>query len=218
MRRVYSFLAVAILLGACGSEEPQVNNDLPGATPAETPADTPEPTDHMYAVITTNKGVIKLELEFEKTPLTVANFVGLAEGTFKNTAKPEGVPYYDGIVFHRVIANFMIQTGDPQGTGMGDPGYKFRDEIHPELRHTGAGILSMANAGPGTNGSQFFITHKATPHLDGKHTVFGHVVEGMDVVNLIAQGDQMTTVRIIREGPKAEAFNTGEVFQKLVNQ
>ncbi len=163
----------------------------------------------MYAKFKTSKGEILLKLEFQKCPMTVCNFVSLAEGTMDNTAKAKGTPFYDGLKFHRVIDNFMIQGGDPAGNGTGGPGYKFEDEIDPSLKHTGPGILSMANAGPGTNGSQFFITHVATAWLDGKHTVFGSVVTGMEVVNAIKQDDMIESVKIIRVGKDAEAFKTG---------
>ena len=163
----------------------------------------------------TSKGTILLELEMERTPLTVANFVGLAEGKLDNLAVPPGTPYYNGLTFHRVIDQFMIQGGDPYGDGRGGPGYQFRDEFHPELRHSGPGILSMANAGPGTNGSQFFITHVPTDWLDGRHTVFGKVVEGQDVVNAIAQGDTIDEVEIIRTGERAEAFDAVKTFNEL---
>jgi len=167
----------------------------------------------LYAKIHTSKGAILLNLEFEKTPGTVGNFVALAEGQLENSAKAQGTPYYDGLKFHRVIPDFMIQGGCPQGSGTGNPGYKFDDEIHEDLKHDGPGVLSMANAGPGTNGSQFFITHVETPWLDGKHTVFGKVVEGQDVVNAIAQGDLMDKVEILREGAAAEQFNAVEAFR-----
>ena len=137
------------------------------------------------ATIETNRGTIRLKLYADETPNTVANFVKLAKQGF-----------YDGLKFHRVIAGFMIQTGCPEGTGRGGPGYKFDDEFHPSLKHDGPGVLSMANAGPNTNGSQFFITHVATPHLDGKHSVFGRVLDGQDVVDAIQQGDRMERVTI----------------------
>ncbi len=167
----------------------------------------------LYAKFNTTKGAILVNLEFEKTPGTVGNFVALAEGNLENSAKPQGEKYYDGLKFHRVIPDFMIQGGCPQGTGTGNPGYKFDDEIHPDLKHSGPGILSMANAGPGTNGSQFFITHVETAWLDGKHTVFGNVVEGQDIVDTIAQGDAIETLEIVRVGAEAEAFNAVEAFR-----
>ncbi|MGB1269143.1 MAG: peptidylprolyl isomerase [Flavobacteriaceae bacterium] len=173
----------------------------------------PDLEDGMYAEFTTNKGTIICALEFEKTPVTVANFVSLAEGT--NTEVSEDFKekkYYDGLKFHRVLADFMIQGGCPLGTGTGDPGYKFKDEFDPSLTHDRAGILSMANSGPKTNGSQFFITHKDTPWLDNKHTVFGHVVKGQDVVDSIAQDDQIQTVKIIRKGSAAKKFDAAKIF------
>lgn len=169
----------------------------------------------IYAQIHTAKGDILLRLTYEKTPATVANFVALAEGKMKNNAKAVGVPFYDGLKFHRVIADFMIQGGCPLGTGTGTPGYRFDDEFHPDLKHDRAGILSMANAGPGTNGSQFFITHRATPHLDNKHTVFGYVVEGQNVVDSIAQNDKIESVKIIRVGKEAQEWDALAAFQKF---
>ena len=166
----------------------------------------------IYAKISISKGEITIKLEHEKTPMTVANFVGLAEGTVDNTAKDAGVPYYDGMTFHRVIADFMVQGGDPTGTGAGGPGYQFEDEIHPDLSHNRPGTLSMANSGPASNGSQFFITHGATDWLDGKHTVFGYVTEGQNVVDSVEQDDVMTKVEILRVGAEATSWNAGELF------
>lgn len=171
-------------------------------------------TDGLYAELVTNKGTILLKLEFEKTPMTVANFVGLAEGKIENKAKSTGTPFYDGLKFHRVIPDFMIQGGDPQGNGTGGPGYSFQDEIDASLKHNKPGILSMANSGPATNGSQFFITHKETPWLDGKHAVFGNVVQGQEVVNAIAQDDVIEKVNILRKGKAAEAFDAPKVFKE----
>lgn len=168
--------------------------------------------DGLYAEIETSRGTIIVELEYKKTPITVANFITLAEGKNPFVSQDfRGKPFYNELRFHRVIADFMIQTGDPLGNGSGDAGYKFIDEF-TDLKHDKPGILSMANSGPKTNSSQFFITHVATPWLDGKHSVFGHVVEGMDVVNAITQGDLMKTVTIIRKGEKVKKFDAVKVF------
>lgn len=172
--------------------------------------------DGIYAVFNTSKGEIVLTLEYKKVPMTVANFVALSEGNMVHGDITVSKPFYDGLKFHRVIKDFMIQGGDPNGNGSGSPGYKFPDEIDTSLKHTGPGILSMANSGPNTNGSQFFITHKATPWLDGKHAVFGHVVKGQDVVDAIAQGDEMTTVKIVRVGADAEAWDAVKTFNDKI--
>ena len=171
----------------------------------------------IYAKLNTSKGEILVKLTHDKTPGTVGNFVALAEGKLKNTAKSVGEPYYDGLKFHRVIPDFMIQGGCPLGTGTGDPGYKFDDEFHPELTHDAPGVLSMANAGPGTNGSQFFITHVPTPWLDNKHTVFGHVTKGQEVVNAIAKSDTIESLKVVRIGIEAEKWDALEAFKTFEN-
>ena len=171
--------------------------------------------DGLYAKIETNKGTIIVQLDYEKAPITVANFVTLAEGKneFITNENLKNKPFYDGLKFHRVIADFMIQTGDPLGTGSGDAGYKFKDEI-TDMRFDKGGVLAMANGGPATNSSQFFITHVETPWLDGKHTIFGHVVEnGMEVVNKILQDDFIKTITIIRNGEAAKKFDAVKTFR-----
>ena len=173
--------------------------------------------DGIYAHIKTNKGEIIVELAYEKVPLTVINFIALSEGSKRSNKEP-GKPFYNGITFHRVIDNFMIQGGDPQGDGRGGPGYQFVDEFS-DLKHDQPGVLSMANSGPNTNGSQFFITHVPTPWLDGKHSVFGLVAEGMNVVNSIEQGDIIESISIKRIGDQASQFIADEAsFQEQINK
>jgi FKBP-type peptidyl-prolyl cis-trans isomerase len=167
----------------------------------------------IYAKFNTAKGTILVKLTHDITPGTVGNFVGLAEGQLENSARPMGKPYYDGLKFHRVIPDFMIQGGCPKGQGTGGPGYNFDDEFHPSLKHDKPGVLSMANAGPGTNGSQFFITHIPTNWLDGKHTVFGHVIEGQDVVDAVSGDDALESIEIIRVGDEAKNWNAIEAFR-----
>jgi peptidyl-prolyl cis-trans isomerase A (cyclophilin A) len=169
----------------------------------------------IYAKFNTSKGSILVKLAHELAPGTVGNFVALAEGNMENKVKPQGQKFYDGLTFHRVIPDFMIQGGCPKGTGTGDPGYKFDDEFHPSLKHDRPGVLAMANSGPASNGSQFYITHVPTSWLDNKHTVFGHVIEGQDVVDAVAQGDNLDAVEIIRVGEEAEKFNAIEAFIAL---
>ena len=181
--------------------------------------------DGLFADIETTQGNIIVKLNYKETPVTVANFVTLAEG--KNTfvkAEYKGKPFYNGTIFHRVIKDFMIQGGDPTGTGMGEPGYRFEDEIVPTLKHDKKGILSMANAGPATNGSQFFITQVPTPHLDGRHTVFGETVKGLEVIDAIANTKtvmndkpekdiKINKITIIANGKDAKSFNAVKVFE-----
>lgn len=180
--------------------------------------------DGLYANIQTTKGNLIVKFEDKKSPVTVANFVGLAEGKIDNKSKAKGVPFYDGTIFHRVIKDFMIQGGDPQGTGMGDPGYKFEDEKN-DLKHTGKGILSMANSGPNTNGSQFFITEVATPWLDGRHTIFGEVVKGTETIDAIAaveKGAQdkpktdivLEKVSIFSKGDEYKGYDAAKTFNE----
>jgi peptidylprolyl isomerase len=194
MKKLFlAFFAVSLALTSCKDEK----SDL---------------SDGLYAEINTDKGKILLELEYRKAPVTVANFVSLAEG--KNpfvSNEYKGKHFYDGLTFHRVVENFMIQGGDPLGNGSGGPGYKFSDEF-TELGHDRAGTLSMANAGPGTNGSQFFITHRPTEDLNGRHSVFGYVVTGQDVVDSIAMGDKIESVKIIRVGEAAKRFDAVKTF------
>ncbi|MEY4431935.1 MAG: hypothetical protein RLZZ44_65 [Bacteroidota bacterium] len=191
----------------------KLKKGLPAQKPAIAQMVNTKTNEGIFANVVTNKGTIVIQLEYQKTPVTVANFISLAEGKnpFVTNEKLKGKPFYDGLTFHRVIKDFMIQGGDPEGNGTGGPGYSFKDEF-TDLKHNKGGILSMANSGPATNGSQFFITHKETPWLDGVHTVFGHVTVGMDVVNKIEQNDVITKVTIVRKGVLATKFNATKVF------
>ena len=185
-----TLLAGVALLAGCAEEYPDLD-------------------DGLYAELETTRGTILIELAYDKAPLTVTNFVGLAEGTIDSSAA-EGDPFYDGLTFHRVVEDFVIQTGDPDGDGSGGPGYRFPNEIAPSLSHGSAGIVSMANSGPDTNGSQFFITKGPAPWLDGQYSIFGEVVEGQDVVDSIQEDDTLETVEIIRKGEAAADFETGQ--------
>ena len=189
--QILSLTALLTLFAGCGNTDSNTPAK-PGTTPMGSSSSTPKPaTAHQQVsdidiVVITNRGQIEATLFARKTPMTVANFLNLAQRG-----------YYAGLTFHRVVPNFMIQGGDPEGTGRGGPGYQFPDEIHPRLSHSGAGIFSMANSGPNTNGSQFFITHTATTWLNGRHTVFGRVTKGQDVVNAIRQGDIIQKIEIL---------------------
>lgn len=215
------------MLFSCNANSNKSNDAPPAATaPAapSTPALAPtsdnpnwKTTPGLYAVISTAKGDIVCELEFQKAPVTVASFVGLAEGKIKNTFRKPGQPYFDGLTFHRVEPNFVIQGGDPAGNGSGGPGYQFNNEVSQDLKHDRAGTLAMANAGPNTNGSQFYITLTATPALDGHYSVFGYVVQGMNVVQQVAKGEVMNSVKIVRVGADATAFDAAKTFEGKAN-
>ena len=215
MSKITIITLTLFILGCSGTEvKDSSENETKQVNKTESNQKKSDDGDHMYAIISTNKGDIKIELAYEVTPLTAANFVALAEGDMPNPYKEIGEPYFDGLTFHRVIPDFMIQGGDPLGTGSGNPGYSFKDEF-TYLKHDRPGTLSMANSGPATNGSQFFITHKATPWLNGKHTVFGYVVKGMPVVNKIEKGDTIEHIEILRVGQGAMDFNAMAIFEKL---
>lgn len=198
MRKLIFMLSICLVFLSCKEE----NTDMP---------------DGLYAKIETDKGDITCKLEYGKSPVTVANFITLAEGKnpFVNK-KYKGKPFYDGLKFHRVETPFMIQGGDPDGNGSGGPGYRFKDE-YSDLKFSKPGILAMANAGPGTNGSQFFITHVPTGFLEGKHTIFGEVIgDGMETVNQIEVGDMINSVKIIRKGEAAKRFDALKIFNDYV--
>ena len=209
------------LLSSCNNK-PAADTSAATTTPAAPAAPAAAPTSEnpnwkttpgLYAVINTGKGDIVCELEFKKAPVTVASFVGLAEGKMKNTFKKAGEPFFDGLRFHRVEPGFVIQGGDPAGNGSGGPGYQFNNEIAADLKHDRAGTLAMANSGPNTNGSQFYITFKETPMLDGHYSVFGYVVEGMKAVNQVVVGEMMNSIKIVRVGAEAEAFDAAKTFE-----
>ena len=203
------FLFIALTAAQAQNTKKVTATKKPVATTKTTVAN-----EGIFAEFVTSKGKIVVQLEYQKTPVTVANFISLAEGTntFVADEKLKGKPYYNGLKFHRVIKDFMIQGGDPAGNGSGGAGYSFKDECLPELIFDKGGILAMANSGPATNSSQFFITHKETPWLNGKHTIFGHVVSGMETVNAVVQDDVMNTITIVRKGDAAKKFDAAKVF------
>jgi peptidyl-prolyl cis-trans isomerase A (cyclophilin A) len=211
-----SKILLLLFLGILTSQAQNVKKSIASKKPTSTvkaKTVTPSATEGIFATILTNKGTIVVQLEYQKAPITVANFVSLAEGTntFVTKEKQKGKPFYDGLKFHRVIKDFMIQGGDPDGNGSGGCGFAFKDEFS-DLKFDKGGILAMANSGPATNGSQFFITHKDTPWLNMKHTIFGHVTQGMDIVNLVAQDDVILKVTISRKGTLAKQFDAPKVF------
>ena len=207
MMKKFLYIAFLFFISACSGDGSQEGSS------SDVVNQKSDNVDHIYATISTNKGNILLDLAYNHAPMTVANFIVLAEGLEKTIHSEKGVPFYDGLTFHRVMPQFMIQGGDPMGTGSGGPGYSFKDEF-TNLKHDRPGTLSMANSGPNTNGSQFLITHVPTPWLDGDHTVFGYVIEGQEVVNLIAKGDVIEHIGITRVGASAEDFDAMMVFRK----
>lgn len=214
-----TLLLLAFMLNSCNANSNKTeeqNLTMANQTP-QTPAYVENPNwknePGIYAEFNTDKGNIVCRLEHQKAPMTVGNFISLCEGKQQNCGRDLGKPFYDGLTFHRVIANFMIQGGDAAGNGTGSmTTYSFGDEFDPSLRFDGPGILAMANAGPNTNQTQFFITHVATTWLNDKHTIFGKVMVGQDIVNKIAQGDKMNTVRILRVGKEAEEFDAKKIY------
>lgn len=215
MKKILTIITAAVLLASCSTVK------LPNSMSKE---EYKNLADGLYAQMETSKGNMTIQLFEEDAPMTVANFVGLAEGSLENKAKPLGTPFYDGIIFHRVIKDFMLQGGDPDGKGTGGPGYSFEDEFFSDKKHDKKGVLSMANAGPNTNGSQFFITEVPTPWLDGRHTIFGQVINGLDVIDTIAnveKGPQdrpkedviINSVTIIKKGDKYKNYNGGKAFE-----
>jgi peptidylprolyl isomerase len=220
IRKSFPLLLIAFtgLFSSCNNKS---NSDAtPAPAAVETPAAAPAAQDDanwanedgLYAVFNTKKGKIVCKLEYQKAPLTVGNFVSLTEGNNPMCTVNKGKPFYDGLTFHRVEPGFVIQGGDPAGNGSGGPGYKFANEVDPTLKHSKAGTLAMANAGPNTNGSQFYITLAPTAMLDGGYSVFGYVVSGQSVVNSIAIGDKMDSVRIVRVGADAKACDGAKTF------
>jgi peptidyl-prolyl cis-trans isomerase A (cyclophilin A) len=214
-------LALTLSFSAChnntGNDTSATKADTTAAIQAPAPQVAQDDTnwmheDGMYAVFITPKGKIVCKLEYAKEPMTVGSFVSLAEGTNTQTLVSKGKPYYNGLTFHRVEPGFVIQGGDPNGNGSGSPGYQFPNETDPSLTHSRAGTLAMANAGPNTNGSQFYITLAPTPSLDGMYNVFGYVVAGQSVANQISKGDKMDSVKIVRNGAEAKAFDAPKVF------
>jgi peptidyl-prolyl cis-trans isomerase A (cyclophilin A) len=223
MKQLAILLITIVTLSACGGADSKSKSSKSEGETADKPISNTkkELQDGMYARFTTNAGVFTARLEMDKAPLTVANFVALAEGTMPNNAKELGIPFYDGLQFHRVISkpngdnnDFMVQGGDPAGNGSGGPGYRFKDEFHPSLRHR-HGVLSMANSGPGTNGSQFFICVSEPSHLDGKHSVFGEVIDGYEIVYKTKQHDIIKSVEILRKGEAATNFDAFATFNTL---